>query len=78
MEERIWASPTTIALETDVSSQDKEKEKEQEAHKLQKVRQASLRAELQQKIQIRQRKVNEVNSSVKACKVLYAAPHLTF
>uniref|UniRef100_A0A3Q3QDI1 B30.2/SPRY domain-containing protein n=2 Tax=Monopterus albus TaxID=43700 RepID=A0A3Q3QDI1_MONAL len=68
VEERIWASPTTIALETDVSSQDKEKEKEQEAHKLQKIRQASLRAELQQKIQIRQRKVNEVNSSVKACK----------
>ncbi|XP_008277937.1 pyrin [Stegastes partitus] len=48
---------------------EREKEREREAQKLQKAKQDMMRADLQQKIHTREHKVEEVRSSVTACKV---------
>ncbi|XP_062301406.1 uncharacterized protein LOC134006336 [Scomber scombrus] len=59
--------PTTKAQGTAVQPKEKEKEKEKEAQKRLKVKQDKTRADLQQKVQMREQKVAEVRSSMKAC-----------
>ncbi|KAL3046170.1 hypothetical protein OYC64_004224 [Pagothenia borchgrevinki] len=61
--------PTAFQLKERGREREKEKEmeKEREAHKLQKMRQDRIRADLQQKIQTREQKISEVTSSVKDC-----------
>ncbi|XP_067435634.1 pyrin-like isoform X2 [Thunnus thynnus] len=72
MDQLMWGPPTTTAQGTAVRPQveekEKEKEKEREAQKLLKARQDRTRADLQQKTQMREQKVAEVRSSLKACK----------
>ncbi|XP_044197279.1 uncharacterized protein LOC122973650 isoform X2 [Thunnus albacares] len=70
MDQLMWGPPTTTAQGTAVRTQveEKEKEKEREAQKLLKARQDRTRADLQQKTQMREQKVAEVRSSLKACK----------
>ncbi|XP_045920701.1 uncharacterized protein LOC123980394 [Micropterus dolomieu] len=64
----IWDVPTTTAQETAVRPTAKEIKKEREAQKLLQARQDRISADLQQKIQMRQQKIAEVRSSVKASK----------
>ncbi|XP_044038937.1 E3 ubiquitin-protein ligase TRIM21-like isoform X2 [Siniperca chuatsi] len=63
-----WEPPTTTAQETAVQLKEKEREKEMDAQKLLKTRQDRMSADLQLKIQMREQKIAEVRSSVKACK----------
>ncbi|XP_067379361.1 E3 ubiquitin-protein ligase TRIM21-like isoform X2 [Channa argus] len=69
VEQLVFKPPTTTAQET-VKDEERQKErnKKKEAEKLLKARQDRMRAELQWKIQIREHKLDEVISSVKACK----------
>ncbi|XP_028260905.1 uncharacterized protein LOC114435432 [Parambassis ranga] len=68
--EKIFEPATTSAQETVIckETEKEEKEKQREAQRLLKARRDRLKAELQQKINIREHKVAEVRSSVKACK----------
>ncbi|XP_039997503.1 uncharacterized protein LOC120797724 [Xiphias gladius] len=80
MEQAVWGPRATTAQETAVCPKEKEREekkedvreeereKEREAQKLLQARQDRRRAELQQKIQIREHKVAEVRLSAKGCK----------
>ncbi|XP_028991293.1 E3 ubiquitin-protein ligase TRIM39-like [Betta splendens] len=67
--------PTTAAQQTVAAPKDEELkrqrewEEKEEAQKLLKARQDRMRAELQQTIQLREHRIDEVNSSLKACKV---------
>ncbi|XP_034006035.1 E3 ubiquitin-protein ligase TRIM21-like isoform X2 [Trematomus bernacchii] len=72
VEQLYWELPTTsIAFQLKEREREreteKEMEKEREAQKLQKMRQDRIRADLQQKIQLREQKISEVTSSVKDC-----------
>ncbi|KAK2862913.1 hypothetical protein Q5P01_002446 [Channa striata] len=70
VEQLVFQSPTTTAQQTAVKEEDREEERKrkEESKKLLKARKDCVRAELQWKIQMREHKVNEVVSSVKACK----------
>ncbi|XP_026208533.1 E3 ubiquitin-protein ligase TRIM39-like [Anabas testudineus] len=61
-----FAIPVT-AQETAVPSLDKERDEKDEVKKLLKAQLSHMRADLQQKIQIREHKVDEIISSVKIC-----------
>uniref|UniRef100_UPI0037E8BBB4 E3 ubiquitin-protein ligase TRIM21-like n=1 Tax=Semicossyphus pulcher TaxID=241346 RepID=UPI0037E8BBB4 len=72
VEQPDWNISTTTAQETVVRQKEKEREeereKEREKQKLLKARQGRIKADLQQKIQMREQKMEEVTSSAKACK----------
>ncbi|XP_070786288.1 uncharacterized protein [Enoplosus armatus] len=60
--------PTTTAQETVVRPKEEQMKKEREAEEILKVRKERIVADLLQKIHMREQKIAEVRSSVKACK----------
>ncbi|XP_078147684.1 putative E3 ubiquitin-protein ligase TRIML1 [Centroberyx gerrardi] len=64
VEQLVWEPPTTTYQETAV----RPKEKDRENKKLSQARQDKIKADLQQKMQMREQKVDEIKESVKACK----------
>ncbi|XP_047461342.1 uncharacterized protein LOC125020092 isoform X2 [Mugil cephalus] len=70
--EKLWEHPTITAHETVTGPKkkenDEEKNKERKSLKLQKARHDRVRADLQQKIHVREQKMAEFRTSVTACK----------
>ncbi|XP_047192061.1 uncharacterized protein LOC118288647 isoform X3 [Scophthalmus maximus] len=67
-EQLLWSPPTTTSTQ-EAGCSLKERKEEEEAQTLLKAKQARRRAEVQQRIQIRELKMAEVRLSVKTCKL---------